>query len=203
MIVAMYSLWHCVRATSNASSFTARCVHKVWHITRFNSNHGPVSCDMSSQQSSSMFFTQEGKKKKKRGNEKGKRRGGKRGNTRGKRGDKRGKTNEKKESKEKHVCLDSWDEISCVVLVVGAEPLTASRRNGTGALRVLTGTHRCDDPPRQGGGSPERQLVQCVDCIVLLLVHCEVVMVNQKREKKEGKLKKRGFRRLEWHLATP
>ena len=34
--------------------------------------------------------------------------------------------------------------------------------SGTRLLRVLTGTHRCDDPPKQGGGSPERQLVRCV-----------------------------------------
>ena len=59
------------------------------------------------------------------------------------------------------------------------EPPTASRRNGTGVLWVLTKTHLCDDPPRQGGGSPERQLVPCVDCIEWLLVHCEVVIVNQ------------------------
>ena len=49
--------------------------------------------------------------------------------------------------------------LSCVVVV---EPPTASRRDGTGVLWVLTGTHRCDDPPRQGGESSERQLVQCV-----------------------------------------
>ena len=41
------------------------------------------------------------------------------------------------------------------------------------SLLVLTGTHRCDDPPRQGGGSPERQLVRCVDCGRALLVHSE------------------------------
>ena len=64
------------------------------------------------------------------------------------------------------------------MLVVGAEPPTVSLRNGTGVLWVLTATHLCDDPPRQGGGSPERQLVPCVDCIVWLLVHCEVVIVN-------------------------
>ena len=66
------------------------------------------------------------------------------------------------------------------MLVVGAEPPTACRRNVTGVLWVLTGTHLCDDDPtRQGSGSPERQLVPCVDCIVWLLVHCEVVKVNQ------------------------
>ena len=65
------------------------------------------------------------------------------------------------------------------MLVVGAEPPTASRLNGTGVLWVLTRTLRCDDPPRQGGGSPESQLVPCVDCIVWLLVHCEVVIVNR------------------------
>ena len=45
-----------------------------------------------------------------------------------------------------------------------SEPLTGSRNNGTGVLRGLTGTHLCDDPPRQGGASPERQPVCCVDC---------------------------------------
>ena len=34
--------------------------------------------------------------------------------------------------------------------------------SGTGVLWVLTGIHLCDDPSRQGGGSPERQLVRCV-----------------------------------------
>ena len=29
-------------------------------------------------------------------------------------------------------------------------------------LSVSTGNHRCDDPPRQDGEPPERQLVQCV-----------------------------------------
>ena len=48
------------------------------------------------------------------------------------------------------------DIVLCSWLV--SEPPTASRNNGTGVLWVLTGTHRCDDPPRQGGGSPERQL---------------------------------------------
>ena len=32
----------------------------------------------------------------------------------------------------------------------------------TGVLWVLTRTHPCDDPPRQGGEPSERQLVQCV-----------------------------------------
>ena len=31
----------------------------------------------------------------------------------------------------------------------------------TGVPWVLTGTHPCDGPPRQGGGTPERQLVPC------------------------------------------
>ena len=54
------------------------------------------------------------------------------------------------------------------------EPPTASRRNGTGVLWVLTGTHRCDDPPRQGGESSERQLVQCVVAWVRALwMSCE------------------------------
>ena len=48
------------------------------------------------------------------------------------------------------------------MLWVCAEPPTASRRNGTGVLWVLTGTHRCDDPPRQDGKPSERQLVQCI-----------------------------------------
>ena len=54
--------------------------------------------------------------------------------------------------------------LSCVVVV---EPPTASRRNGTGVLWVLTGTHRCDDPPRQDGEPSERQLVQCIVAWVL------------------------------------
>ena len=49
--------------------------------------------------------------------------------------------------------------LSCVVVV---DPPTASRRNGTGVLWVLTGTHRCDDPPRQDGEPSERQLVRCI-----------------------------------------
>ena len=42
----MYSVWHCVRARKKTSNFTARCVLKVWHITRFNSNHRPISYDI-------------------------------------------------------------------------------------------------------------------------------------------------------------
>ena len=33
---------------------------------------------------------------------------------------------------------------------------------GTGVLSELTGTHLCDDPPRQDGESPKRQLELCV-----------------------------------------
>ena len=37
---------------------------------------------------------------------------------------------------------------------------------------LLTGTHQCDDPPKQDGGSPERQHLHCVvasACVVVLL----------------------------------
>ena len=42
----------------------------------------------------------------------------------------------------------------------------------TCVMWVLTGTHLCDDPPRQDGESPKRQLVLCVvasACVVVLL----------------------------------
>ena len=54
-----------------------------------------------------------------------------------------------------------WTRLCRCGVSVVVEPPTASRRNGTGVLWVLTGTHLCDDPPRQGESS-ERQLVQCV-----------------------------------------
>ena len=43
--------------------------------------------------------------------------------------------------------------------------------SGTGVLWVLTRTNRCDDPPRQGGGSPERQLVRAL-LLRFVLLHC-------------------------------
>ena len=39
------------------------------------------------------------------------------------------------------------------------QPLLVRARS---VLWVLTGTHPCDDPPRQDGEPPERQLVHCV-----------------------------------------
>ena len=50
--------------------------------------------------------------------------------------------------------------VLCVVVMSHPQPSLS----GTGVLWVSTGTHRCVDPPRQGGGSTMRQLVRCVDC---------------------------------------
>ena len=67
-----------------------------------------------------------------------------------------------------------WTRLCRCGVPVVVEPPTASRRNGTGVLRVMTGTHRWDDPPRQGGESSERQLVQCVVAWVRALwISCE------------------------------
>ena len=55
----------------------------------------------------------------------------------------------KRKKERKNVCLISWRVTSCDIIVVGA------------------------DPPRQRGGSPERQLARCVDCGRALLVHSE------------------------------
>ena len=38
-------------------------------------------------------------------------------------------------------------------------PTGLSTEVGTGVLWVLTGTHPCDDPPRQDGEPSERKLV--------------------------------------------
>ena len=72
--------------------------------------------------------------------------------------------------------------LSCVVV----EPPTASRRNGTGVLWVLTGTHRWDDPPRQDGEPPECRLRVLLGAIFDHIPSAEHVC--------------RGFRRLESHL---
>ena len=58
----------------------------------------------------------------------------------------------------------------CVVELV-SNPQPLQTEVGTGVLWVLTGTHPCDDPPRQDGGEPsERQLVlACVLVWWLLL----------------------------------
>ena len=93
-----------------------------------------------------------------------------------------------------YICHES----PCDVLVVGAEPPTAFRRNGTGVLWVSTWTHRCDDPPRQGGGSSKSQLVHCVDCNVRSCVWMRLSQSNTPPRLKHAC----GFRRLEWHLAT-
>ena len=50
--------------------------------------------------------------------------------------------------------------VLCVVVKSHSQPSLS----GTGVLWVSTGTHRCVDPPRQGGGSTTRQLVRCVVC---------------------------------------
>ena len=50
--------------------------------------------------------------------------------------------------------------VLCVVVMSHPQPSLS----GTGVLWVSIGTHRCVDPPRQGGGSTMRQLVRCVDC---------------------------------------
>ena len=42
---------------------------------------------------------------------------------------------------------------------VGEQPTAIPTEVGTGVLWVLTGTHPCDDPPRQDGEPSERQLV--------------------------------------------
>ena len=54
------------------------------------------------------------------------------------------------------------DTLCCAVVVVMSHPQPSL--SGTGVLWVSTGTHRCVDPPRQGGGSTMRQLVHWVDC---------------------------------------
>ena len=54
------------------------------------------------------------------------------------------------------------DILCCAVVVVMSHPQPSL--SGTRVLWVSTGTHRCVDPPRQGGGSTMRQLVHCVDC---------------------------------------
>ena len=71
---------------------------------------------------------------------------------------------------------------------VCAEPPTASRRNGTVVLWVLTGTHRCDDSPKQGGEPSERQLVQCVVAWVRALwMSCKGTQKRDIRRKEEKK----------------
>ena len=50
--------------------------------------------------------------------------------------------------------------VLCVVVMSHPQPSLS----GTGVLWVSTRTHRCVDPPRQGGGLTMRQLVRCVDC---------------------------------------
>ena len=55
------------------------------------------------------------------------------------------------------LCCVFLDSLLCVVeLVSNPQPPTEV---GTGALWVLTGTHPCDDPPKQDGEPSERQLV--------------------------------------------
>ena len=83
--------------------------------------------------------------------------------------------------------------LSCVVVV---EPPTASRRNGTGVLWVLTGTHRCDDPPTQDSEPSERQLVQCIVAWVrALLMSYEGTFRRDIRSKKKKKRKKKRKKR--------
>ena len=50
--------------------------------------------------------------------------------------------------------------VLCVVVIGHPQPYLS----GTGVLWSSTGTHRCADPPRQGGGSTMRQLVHCEVC---------------------------------------
>ena len=50
------------------------------------------------------------------------------------------------------------------MLWVCAEPPTASRRNGTGVLWVLTGTHWCDDPVSHSASSCSALLLGFVLC---------------------------------------
>ena len=64
-----------------------------------------------------------------------------------------------------HVCRVSalyGDILCCAVVVVMSHPQPSL--SCTGVLWVSTGTHRCVDPHRQGGGSTMRQLAHCVDC---------------------------------------
>ena len=60
----------------------------------------------------------------------------------------------------------------------------------TGVPWVLTGTHPCDAPPRQGGGTSERQLVPCwsvccgartrsVKCAAVYVLYCVLSQMNR------------------------
>ena len=94
-----------------------------------------------------------------------------------------------------------WTRLCRCGVPAVVEPPTASRRNGTGVLWVLTGTHRCDDPPKQGGESSERQLVQCVVAWVRALwMSCKVLIGAIFDHTPSAEHTCRGFRRLEYHL---
>ena len=78
----------------------------------------------------------------------------------------------------------------CRVLWVCAELPTASRRNDTGELGVLSGTHLCDDSPRQGGEPSERY------------GSCSVVKGAIFDHTPSAEHTCRGFRRLEYHFLS-
>ena len=74
--------------------------------------------------------------------------------------------------------------VLCVVVMSHPQPSLS----GTGVLCVSTGTDRCVDPPRQGGG--QQYASSCVVWIVVA-VHSEVVIFKHLIKGKKGQNEKR------------